>query len=191
MDFQSVIDRFFSVDELLAWVTSEIANLKSEKKNRLLKFDLDQQLLSLDWHSAVHNRNRLKREYLGEGSAGWDFSTMKRVMDFREVKKKEDQLLKELNAARQEAREAKSKMDKMRAERIQFLSECGSREIELKKLFNDGPAAIWSRSAEVVAGMSARREDIEARRRKKLGVEKVVSEEEAALSAELNKGAGS
>jgi hypothetical protein len=189
VDFQSVIDRFFSAEELLAWVTPEIGKLQAEKKTKLLKLEVDQQLLSMDWHSAIHNRNRLKREYLGEGSSGWDFSSMKKVVDFREVKKKEDQLLKELDAARQEVRDARLRLDKIKSERAMFLAECNSREIELKKLFSDGPAAIWSRSAEVVAKMEARRNDMEARRRKKLGVE-AVSEEEAALSAELNKGAG-
>lgn len=191
VDVQSVIDRFFSEAELLAWVAPEIGRLKSEKKSKLLKLEVDQQLLSMDWHSAIHNRNRLKREYLGEGSSGFDFSTMKKMVDFREVKKKEDQLLRELNVARQEVRDARLKLDRIKSERAQFLAECDSRQKELEYIATNGPAEIRARSADVVAKMVAKKENLEARRRKKLGVEKTVSEEQSEESRKLNEGSGS
>jgi hypothetical protein len=128
VDFQSVIDRFFSEGDLVAWISTELRNLKSEKRSKLLKFNLDRQLLSMDWHSAVHNKSRLSREVKGEGSAGWDFSTMKPVADFREVKKKQDRLLKELEDARREVRETKARMDKNKSENLQFMAECDSRQ---------------------------------------------------------------
>jgi hypothetical protein len=187
VDFQSVIDRFFSEGDLVAWISTELRNLKSEKRSRLLKFNLDRQLLSMDWHSAVHNKSRLSREVKGEGSAGWDFSTMKPVADFREVKKKQDRLLKELEDARREVRETKARMDKNKSENLQFMAECDSRQKELEYLMAAGPDMIRSRTAEAVVRIQQRKESLEARRRKKLEKVGVASLESARMDREMNK----
>jgi hypothetical protein len=187
VDFQSVIDRFFSEGDLVAWISTELRNLKSEKRSKLLKFNLDRQLLSMDWHSAVHNKSRLSREVKGEGSAGWDFSTMKPVADFREVKKKQDRLLKELEDARREVRETKARMDKNKSENLQFMAECDSRQKELEYLMAAGPDMIRSRTAEAVVRIQQRKESLEARRRKKLEKVGVASLESARMDREMNK----
>jgi hypothetical protein len=167
MTREDLLSIFRDVGEFLDWAERRRKAFLIEKKETKRNLEIQHDLQKRDWHKKIDRRNDLKGQWARAGNAPeWDMKTPFLPKDH---KSKVDDLFKKLTEAREKVRLAEEAKDDTKAKLDGHPAEWERKFEELESWRLELPGEIKIKEAARLRKLEERGEEMEIRRRKKMG----------------------